>query len=56
MDGRDREYHRLLEILNDYWLSVPDEKKVTIEMCFEKANGEKQYKTVIWRNERSKDI
>lgn len=58
MDGRknSHEYRRILEIINDYWLSEPDAKTVTIEMCFEKENGEKQHKTIIWKKERSKDI
>ncbi len=44
------EYRRILEILSDYWLTVPDEKRVVVEMHFEKANGEKQEKRIVWKN------
>ena len=44
------EFRRLMEILNDYWLTVPDEKFVKVELTFEKANGEKQHKVITWIN------
>lgn len=44
------EYHRVLEILSDYWLTEPDEKLVVIDMHFEKDNGEMQDKHITWRN------
>lgn len=43
-------YKRLMEILDDYWLSVEDEQLVEIEMHFEKADGQTQDKKLIWRN------
>ena len=46
------EYRRILEILEDYWLSEPDEKLVVICMHFERANGETQDKRITWRNPR----
>ena len=44
------EYHRILEILSDYWLTEPDELFVKCEMTFVKANGEHQEKTIRWFN------
>lgn len=44
------EYQRILEILADYWLSVPDELKVRVKMDFVKANGETQSKCITWSN------
>lgn len=46
------EYRRILEILEDYWLSEPDEKLVVIDMHFEKEGGETQDKRIVWRNPR----
>ena len=42
-------YQRLMEILDDYWLSVEDEQLVEIEMHFEKADGQTQDKKRIWK-------
>jgi len=44
------EYLRILEILDDYWLSNPDEAEVRVEMYFRHENGETQAKRIIWRN------
>ncbi len=44
------EYRRILEILKEYWLTEPDEKEVVVTMSFEKANGEKQEKRIVWKN------
>lgn len=46
------EYRRILEILDDYWLTEPDEKVVRIKMSFLKANGEFQSKLITWCNPR----
>lgn len=43
-------YKRLLEILSDYWLAVPDEYAVKISMDFVNADGESQFKQIIWYN------
>ena len=45
------EYQRILEILDDYWLSEPDEYEVIVEMKFLKSDGQHQEKCIIWRNE-----
>ena len=39
-----REYDRILEILDDYWIYEPNEYAVSVEMKFVKANGEYQVK------------
>lgn len=44
------EYLRVLEILNDYWLTEKDEFRVRIQMDFIKANGETQEKCIQWEN------
>lgn len=44
------EYKRILEILDDYWLSEPEEVSVRIEMHFEHADGLKQDKVIEWHN------
>ena len=43
-------YQRILEILDDYWLSEPDELKVRVSMDFIKADGQTQRKTLVWLN------
>jgi len=43
-------YENLLDILDTYWLEEPDELAVRIDLEFLKANGERQVKTVRWRN------
>lgn len=44
------EYKRIQEILEDYWLSEPEELKVRVRLDFIKANGETQSKCIVWRN------
>ena len=44
------EYQRILEVLEDYWVTEPEEKEVVVDMHFRKANGECQDKHIIWRN------
>ena len=44
------EYIRILEILEDYWTTQPDELKVRVRMDFVKANGEYQQKEIVWHN------
>ena len=44
------EYKRILEILDDYWLSEPEEVSVRVEMHFEHADGQKQDKVIEWHN------
>lgn len=44
------EYHRILEILEDYWLSQPNEEKVEVTLYFKHKNGEEQRKTIKWTN------
>lgn len=48
-------YVRIMEILDDYWLSVPDESFVEVEMHFYKSDGQQQHKRICWRNP-DKDI
>ena len=47
---REMAYNRILEILDAYWLSEPDEQHVEVEMEFYKSNGESQFKTIRWDN------
>lgn len=47
------EYRRILEILNDYWLTEPNEDCVKVKMAFIKG-GEFQTKHIIWRREPDK--
>lgn len=42
------QYKRILEVLNEYWINEPDEKKVIVDMGFEKENGETQHKRIVW--------
>lgn len=43
-------YQRILEILEDYWITEPEEKEVVVDMHFLNANGETQDKHLVWRN------
>lgn len=43
-------YQRILQLLDAYWLSEPDELYVEVEMTFLKANGEWQKKVITWFN------
>lgn len=43
-------YIRIQEILDDYWLSEPDELKVRVRMDFIKADGQTQSKCITWVN------
>lgn len=45
------EFKRILEILDDYWLSVSDEYHVSVDMKFIKADGQHQEKNIEWCNE-----
>ena len=44
------QYQRLLEVLDDYWLSEPDELIVSIHVDFVKADGQTQTKDFYWVN------
>lgn len=48
-------YQRIMEILDDYWLTVEDEQKVEIKMRFERANGETQVKRLVWVNQNTEE-
>ena len=52
---KSREYQRILELLDDYWLSAPDEKKVVVDMKFYGAGEEFQSKHIVWHNPNLKD-
>lgn len=43
-------YKSLMRILDDYWLSQPEEARVRIDLHFQHASGMKQHKTLIWNN------
>lgn len=49
------EYKRILEILDDYWLTERDEFKVRVTLDFIKGNGETQSKTICWWNPNLRD-
>lgn len=42
------QYRRIMEVLDDYWLTCEDEKKVVIDMYFENDRGETQTKHITW--------
>lgn len=44
------QFQRLMEILDDYWLSEPDEAYVSIDMEFLKSDGQYQQKRIVWWN------
>lgn len=44
------EYHRVLELLHDYWLTEKDEAFVKINMEFRHADGQEQFKCIRWQN------
>jgi hypothetical protein len=46
-----RQYKRIIEILEDYWTTEPDEAYVRIDMLFIKGNGETQEKSIVWMNQ-----
>lgn len=48
------QYKHILEVLNKYWINEPDEKKVIVDMSFEKENGETQHKHIVWTKELPK--
>ncbi len=43
-------YRRILEILEDYWVTEPNEEYVVVHMYFKKSNGEEQTKKIVWDN------
>lgn len=43
-------YQRILQILEDYWLTEPDEAYVCVDMEFLKGDGQYQHKHVVWWN------
>ena len=43
------EYKRIQEILNDYWLTEPEEDKVVVKMEFYKGD-QWQGKQITWNN------
>ena len=47
---QEYKYKRIMEILDDYWLTEPDELFVRVSMKFIKANGERQGKLIKWKN------
>ena len=44
------EYQRIQEILEDYWLTEPDEAEVTVCMTFRHCDGSIQNKRIVWKN------
>lgn len=43
-------YKRILEILDDYWLTSADELLVNVDMFFAKEDGQVQRKSITWTN------
>lgn len=43
-------YQRILEILEDYWITQPNEEFVEVTMCFRRSEYDYQEKHIIWRN------
>ena len=52
--NKSYEFLRIMEILNDYWLTEKDEKMVEVKMHFEKADGQFQDKLITWYNPNMK--
>lgn len=48
-------YLDLMDILDAYWLSEPEEMIVEIDLHFVKANGEEQFKNLVWTNSKYED-
>ena len=46
------EYKRILEILEDYWLTEKDEDYVEVTLYFRHKNGDEQEKCIRWINPR----
>lgn len=46
------QYKRIIEILEEYWVTEKDESFVKVEMHLVKGD-EDQHKTIIWRNPNS---
>lgn len=45
-------YKRILEILDDYWLTEKDEEYVEVAMYFRKHDGQEQAKHITWLNSK----
>lgn len=43
-------YQRILQILEDYWLTEPEEAYVAVDMEFLKSDGQYQQKHIVWWN------
>lgn len=43
-------YQRILQILEDYWLTEPEEAYVCVDMEFLKGDGQYQHKHIVWWN------
>lgn len=43
-------YKNLLRILDDYWISQPNEEYVEINMFFKHGDGSVQRKRITWTN------
>ena len=43
-------YKRILEILEDYWITEPDEASVVVDIQLLHRNGEYQTKHIVWDN------
>ena len=50
--GNEYAYKRILEILNDYWITEPGEKHVKVDMLFEHSDGRTQHKCIEWWNKK----
>lgn len=50
------QFRRILEILYFYWLDNPDEEYVKVHMQFQKMDGQRQEKTIVWRNPNCKKV
>lgn len=44
------DYKRILEILDDYWLTEKDEEYVEVTVYFRHSNGQEQEKCIRWWN------
>lgn len=44
------QYKRLMEVIEEYWLTQPEEARVEVDLHFLHQNGETQEKHIIWIN------
>ena len=49
------QYVRIMELLEDYWLTEPDEESIRVDMYFRHKNGQEQWKSIAWDNREGRN-